>query len=346
MTISSIDQEVTGPASASEKNGFSLISDSKLLALYAAMVKCRMIAERAALLRRRGEVREEIAAPMGSCSPTLSEPSFLEGSGRNGAPTFASTNSVGVGHEAAMAGVAVDLLPEDTLSLSSGSLVAGFVKGRPLEKLIASLGTTNNGQHSAGEQSGNGIGDGITTARTAEEQVRAVCDVALGNKLAGNGDVAVAFCAGWPEEISAWCKALRDAGKRKLPILFVVYKDAEAVGEGDGAQGETSDVALGLFACGIPTITVDGNDVVAVYRVAFEALARARRGCGGTLIECVSTRIGGADGMKNGQRKIYDPILMMQTYLERKGLFNAEAAREMATGFSRELEAATRSSTS
>jgi len=35
---------------------------------------------------------------------------------------------------------------------------------------------------------------------------------------------------------------------------------------------------------------VDGNDVVAVYRVAFEALARARQGRGGTLIECVVTR--------------------------------------------------------
>ena len=49
MTIPSTEQDVTGAAVAAEKNGFSLISDGKLLALYAARVKCRMIAERAKL---------------------------------------------------------------------------------------------------------------------------------------------------------------------------------------------------------------------------------------------------------------------------------------------------------
>jgi pyruvate dehydrogenase E1 component alpha subunit len=311
LTIPSTGQDATGATVArAEKNGFSLISDGKLLGLYTAMVKCRMIAERVELLRRQGSAGEDFAA--------------------------------GVGREAAMAGVVADLLPGDTLSLSRGSLVAGFVKGMPPEKLFASLGKTGNGWHSAVEQSGNGGGAGIP-AQTADEQIRAARNAALANKTAGNGKVAVVFCADWQDEAGAWCKALSYAGTNELPILFVIHEDAHAERESGGVQGEAPNFAMEPLALGVPAITVDGNDVVAVYRVAFEALARARQGRGGTLIECVVTRFQSTSGMNGDeteQRNAHDPILKMQAYLERKQLFNAEEAQRVVAEFSRELDVA------
>jgi pyruvate dehydrogenase E1 component alpha subunit len=57
----------------------------------------------------------------------------------------------------------------------------------------------------------------------------------------------------------------------------------------------------------LPSISVDGNDVVAVYRVATEAIAHARKGHGPTLIDCQLVNPG-------------DPLQNMKKYLMRKGL--------------------------
>jgi TPP-dependent pyruvate/acetoin dehydrogenase alpha subunit len=313
LKIPSTGQEATGTTVAqAEKNGFSLISDGKLLGLYTAMVKCRMIAEWATLLRRQGRAGKDFAT--------------------------------GVGHEAVMAGVVADLLPGDTLSLSRGNLVAGIVTGTPLDKLFASLGETDNGWHFAMEQGGNGGGNRVA-AQTADEQIRVACNAALAHKTAGNGKVAVVFCADWQNEAGAWHKALSHAGTHELPILFVIHQDAHAEGESGGVQGKVPNFAIEPLALGVPAITVDGNDVVAVYRVAFEALARARQGRGATLIECAGTRFQDTseiDGVDTGERDAHDPIRKMQAYLERKRLFNPEAAQSIAAEFSRKLDAATR----
>jgi pyruvate dehydrogenase E1 component alpha subunit len=73
---------------------------------------------------------------------------------------------------------------------------------------------------------------------------------------------------------------------------------------------------------------VDGNDVVAVYRVATEAIVHARKGNGPTLIECRFDR-----------SEAHDPILKMEAYLLRKGLFSEELKIEATAGFTSELAA-------
>ena len=96
-------------------------------------------------------------------------------------------------------------------------------------------------------------------------------------------------------------------------------------------------------------ITVDGNDVVAVYRVAQEAIARARRGQGPTLIECKTYRWYGhseidpakyRDPEEVERWKAKDPIANMEKYLTGKGLFSAEWKQEIVDGFNKELDAA------
>jgi pyruvate dehydrogenase E1 component alpha subunit len=73
---------------------------------------------------------------------------------------------------------------------------------------------------------------------------------------------------------------------------------------------------------------VDGNDVVAVYRVATESIAHARKGNGPTLIECMIER-----------SKAHDPIRKMERYLKRKGLFSREMKFEVINGFTKHLDA-------
>jgi TPP-dependent pyruvate/acetoin dehydrogenase alpha subunit len=90
-----------------------------------------------------------------------------------------------------------------------------------------------------------------------------------------------------------------------------------------------AETALKVDARGFPAIAVDGNDVVAVYRVATESIAHARRGNGPTLIECMVER-----------SKSHDPIRKMEAYLMRRGLFSKGMKVEIADRFTRQLDAA------
>jgi TPP-dependent pyruvate/acetoin dehydrogenase alpha subunit len=104
-----------------------------------------------------------------------------------------------------------------------------------------------------------------------------------------------------------------------LPILFVCQTSVS-----------NSPESLTSRDYGFPCIPVDGSDVVAVYRVATEAITHARKGNGATLIECVPC--------PSADRSEIDPILKMEAYLTRKGLFSEGLKREVADSFSRELD--------
>jgi pyruvate dehydrogenase E1 component alpha subunit len=75
---------------------------------------------------------------------------------------------------------------------------------------------------------------------------------------------------------------------------------------------------------------VDGRDVVAVYRVATESVTHARKGNGPTLIECIFD-----------PTEAHDPILKMEAYLTRKGLFREAWKLEEVANFTQELDAVT-----
>ena len=100
----------------------------------------------------------------------------------------------------------------------------------------------------------------------------------------------------------------------------------------------------------MPGIQVDGNDVLAVYAAAQEAVERARNGEGPTLIECVTYRLmmhTTADDPKRyrtdeeverwNQR---DPLPRFEKYLTDKGLLSAEKRRQIESDVMEEIQAA------
>ena len=152
-----------------------------------------------------------------------------------------------------------------------------------------------------------------------------------------SGHVVVVFLHG-DAEARGWNKeALELCCAEQLPVVLVDLhaSDAhESLAGGDGAE------ALANFACGVPTIAVDGCDVVAVYRVASEALARARQDGGPTLIECLGPEHEAMRDWDAAERP-QDPIEAMENYLTRKGLMNAARKAEAIAEAERELSAAT-----
>ncbi|MFZ0746035.1 MAG: thiamine pyrophosphate-dependent enzyme [Terracidiphilus sp.] len=319
-------QKITGqPQAAASKNGFSLISREKLIELYAAMVKGRMIAERAALLSKKGVGMGDLNASMG--------------------------------REAVIAGVSVDLLPEDTLSPSDCDVVASFIKGVPLEKLFLSLCEGNGQPHAAAKLRYDPQANVIAPATHIGTQLEIACGAALVHKSAKNNKIVVVCGADGSDsrECESWSKSLHFAGQNELPMLFVRHSgdaDAQESRTSSGSRtspesrtrrGRNEGSATTTASRSAPVITVDGSDAVAVYRVASESINRARLGRGPTLIECSSLgHEPGTEKANGARRTARDPIDAMETYLMGKGLFSREMKRQIAAGFSRELDAATR----
>lgn len=212
-------------------DGFSLISNRKLLTLYSAMLACR---------------------------------SFAENSGRSKKKTGGAESIAG--HEAAAVGAAIDLASHDTVA--------------PALWPDAAMQTIN---------------PSVTVAASISH--------AAGSALAdrNGGKITLLFANGRRSSQSAWLKALTRAAEDNLPMMFVSLSEPGAI------PAEDRTIPLKRRGYSLPMINVDGDDVVAVYRVASEAIAHARKGHGPTLIDC---RLSGSG----------DPILNMREYLASRGL--------------------------
>jgi pyruvate dehydrogenase E1 component alpha subunit len=298
------------------QKSFSLISDEKLQALYATMLKCRMLEERMRLL-----------IPSSQLAATI--------------------------QEAAVAGILIDLLAEDALIASPRDLLSAFVKGAPMEKIFSflrarSANGTDRKSHltSAAPSSFVYAPANILAPSTAfAGKLNMATDLALANKIKDNGKIVVVFSGvengssachsgNWS---SVWLDALHFAEHHSLPILFV-----NQIRLSDPARR----VARPSSRCAhfeLPAIPVDGNDAVAVYRVAAESISRIRQGRGPTLVECLTLQ-GMAPSARsfdgNGADQDSDSVLGMENYLAAKGLFDERMPQQIAARFRKDLEKA------
>ena len=157
--------------------------------------------------------------------------------------------------------------------------------------------------------------------------------MALANKREKNAAVVVAFTGKAVTALGAWHETLALSARRSLPIIFVVENNSRVNSARPRSGWE--DFTQKAQSYGLPGITVDGNDVVAVYRVAHESLERVRQGDGPVLIEARTYRQ--ADQTGRGEP---DPLTQMEEYLAAKKLFQSRWKNRLVEEFSRELDAA------
>ncbi len=103
---------------------------------------------------------------------------------------------------------------------------------------------------------------------------------------------------------------------------------------------------------GIPSVLVDGNDILAVYDVMQQAVERARAGEGPTLVETLTYRIGAHTTADDPTRyrdpaeveawRAKDPIARFQRFLIRRGLLTEEQVQQIVTGLEEEINEAVR----
>ncbi len=226
-------------------------------------------------------------------------------------PTPGANSAAGRGRAAGIVGAAIDLGPGDLVCSREHGLLAGFADGGTIDQLLAA-------NHRGPETSaGNGAarnGHSPSTAQAAHTQ--AAIGTALSNRTRKNGKVAVIFA----EAQDQFREALHVATIHSLPMIFVHQpsgKRDQARAVSPKLNGNNSSAAETPW---FPSITVDANDVVAVYRVANEAISRARLGRGPTLIECRPFPVTPRPGPNGGYA--HDPIRNMEHYLRARGLFD------------------------
>ncbi len=301
-------------------NGSSPLNDETLKRLYTYMLKCRMVEERARLLFKQGK--------------------------------FAGNYYAAVGQEATEVGATIDLEPGDYVAPSHRNFVTNIMKGTPLNLMYAQLYARKSSPdqgRSSPAHCGYGPGNVITPASTIAAQLNIGTGVALAFQLQKKPNVVVALSGDGSTSLGFWHEALNFAGVRKLPIVYICENNLWAESVSTKLQTAVEDLSVKAQAYGFPGITVDGNDVVAVYRVAREAIRRAREGDGPTLIECKTYRWYGHSEIDPAKYrspeeveywKAKDPIPAMERYLEQRGLWSDDWKKEVQDGINKEIDAA------
>ena len=122
----------------------------------------------------------------------------------------------------------------------------------------------------------------------------------------GRGElrVALSFFGDGATNEGAFHEALNLAGLWKLPIIFFCENNQYGEGTPQHKQAPVSQLSVRAASYAMPGVTVDGNDVLAVYEATCEAVTRARRGNGPTFIEGLTYRY---RGHYEGDPQVYRP---------------------------------------
>ncbi len=248
------------------------------------------------------------------------------------------------GQEAAHLGAVAMLRPTDWIVPAFREMAADIWRGRPLESIIV----YNNGFNEAGRIPADR--NDMPISIPVGSQILHAVGIAWAIRYRAQDDVAMTFFGDGATSQGDFHEALNFAGVFQVPAVFVCQNNQWAISIPRAKQTRSQTLAQKALAYGIAGVQVDGNDILAVYAAADEAVKRARSGAGATLIECVTYRMAvhtTADDPKRyrtdaeveeWRRK--DPITRFQAYLTAKGLLTAQAVESAEAAVQAEIQAA------
>jgi pyruvate dehydrogenase E1 component alpha subunit len=225
-----------------------------------------------------------------------------------------------LGEEATATGVCANLNDDDFITSTHrghGHIVA---KGGDTKYMMAELFGRANG-YCKGKGGSMHIADRDRGILGANGIVGAGHDIALGAGLTcsylNNHQVVVCFFGDASTNQGTFHESLNLASIWNLPIVYVCENNYYGISMSQERHMVIKDIADRAAAYGIPGLAVDGNDVLAVYEAAQEAIARARKGQGPTLIECKTYR---HRGHFEGDPSIYKPAEEQEAWLKKDPL--------------------------
>jgi pyruvate dehydrogenase E1 component alpha subunit len=286
------------------------IPDELLRKIYRTMILARRFDERMLILQRQGRIG-----------------------------TFAPIK----GQEAQI-GAAAALEPDDWLVPSFREMPAELFRGKSMESVLLLYGGYNEG---------GSVPPGLNNLPVAipvGSQTLHAAGLAYAIQYRKKKQVAMTFFGDGATSEGDFHEAMNFSAVFQIPVVFVVQNNHWAISVPRSRQTHSKTLAQKALAYDMPGLQVDGNDVLAVYAAAKEAVDRARTGGGPSLIECVTYRMSmhtTADDPKKYRTEEEveewikrDPIARFQKYLISKGLFTSDTIPSVDTEVQSEIKAA------
>lgn len=248
-----------------------------------------------------------------------------------------------IGQEASVVGSAMAFEPRtDWLVPQYRELPAYLMWGFPLVKHILNL----SGNPVAGR-----IPDGLKmlpTQVSLAAQLPHAVGLAWGLQIQGKDGVVVTYFGEGSSSEGDFHESCNLAGVTGAPIVFFLQNNQWAISTPRSFQSAARYFADRAAGYGFPGRVVDGNDLLAVYEVTKEAVDRARRGEGPTLIESITYRMSFHNTTDNPSRyqdpkdleeaRARDPIERIEAYLRERGMWSDEKAKEYRAVAAQEIE--------
>ena len=248
------------------------------------------------------------------------------------------------GQEAAQVGSAAALDVDDWMVATYRDAAAMWMQGYPLDLLFA--GRTGDERGGSPPEPVRVLPPSITVGG---HMVHAV-GLAWAERLKGTNRIALTSFGDGATSEGDFHEAMNFAGAFGIGCVFVCQNNGWAISMPRQSQTASETIAQKAIAYGIPGVQVDGNDPLAMYRATSEALDRARRGEGPTLIEAVTYRLlmhTTSDDPKKYRDEAEveawwrrDPIPRLKGYLQRRGIWDDERENNLAKEIKAEVDAA------
>lgn len=266
---------------------------STLIELYRIMARTRLFDKKAIALQRTGK--------MG---------------------TYAPIN----GQEAISTAIGNALRAEDVFVPYYRDYAAQFQRGVKMSEILAYWGGDERGSQFACDS------EDLPICVPIASQCLHAAGVAFALKYRKQERIALVCIGDGGTSEGDFYEAMNVAGVWKLPVVFVVNNNQWAISVNINKQTASKTLAQKAIAAGFNGVQVDGNDILATRQVIGEAIEKARRGEGPTLIEALSYRLSDhttADDATRYQPKeevekaaLKEPIERFKHFLEQQGIWD------------------------
>jgi 2-oxoisovalerate dehydrogenase E1 component alpha subunit len=262
----------------------------------------------------------------------------------------------GQGHEGAQVGITFDLRKgHDWVVPFYRSVAMVMTFGMTAREIMLAQFARSNDPSSGGRQMPGHYGAAahniLSTSSPVATQVLHAVGIALAAKVRKTDQVVVTALGEGASNQGDFHEALNFAGIHKLPVITVVENNGYAISVPSALETAVDDVAVRAAGYAMPGVIVDGADVLECYRAGREAIERARRGDGPTLIEAKVTRLTAhsSDDQQTKYRtaeelereKERDPLPRFRAQLRDAGILDDGTEERVAAEIKRAVEDAT-----
>jgi len=252
------------------------------------------------------------------------------------------TTHLCVGQEAAAVGSGSVLRQSDWITATHRGHGQTITKGTDINKMMAELfgktSGTNKGKggsmHIADIATGNLGANGVVGGGYP-----IACGAALSSQMKHTDQICLCYAGDGSTNEGSFHESLNMASIWKLPVVFFIENNQYGMSGPIKETVNIQDLSTRAVSYGMPGITIDGNDLIAVIDATYDAVERARKGDGPTLIEAKTYRWKGhskSDAKKYRTREEEDmwkterdPIANFKAKLIHAGLLSEAESEEI-----------------